>query len=231
MVIVPFVIRDLIASIDYSTPITSTVSAGVDCVITVEHMVYARVGLIGYVDGSPFTIKAVDYENCTVTLADCPVDSYSGFRMDKPFYFYGTPYKVSDELSKIPNDTSKVPLIWLVEVTREQFGGLESAISTTPSLSLAFLDRNNYADWTTEQHYNNVILPMRSLLDLFMSAAVNEEITPFGDVTSIAPRVENHVNFGVFQTNKGHLNSLLNEHLSGCTLSGDFPIKKCCKCK
>jgi hypothetical protein len=231
MVIIPDVIDSFIKSIDFSTNVTAYNVNGGNCIVTVSNILYARVGLTGYLNGEAFTITGVNYTNCTITFDGCPTTEPSVFSMDTPKYFHGTLYKINEQLSRIKNDSDKLPMSILFEVVRESLQGLESDIETIPTLNLAFLDRCDFKNWNTDQHYEYVIYAMRNLLQIFVDNAVNESISPFGNVTTIAPNVENHANFGIFQQNKGHVNSLLNEHLSGCTLSGDFPIRRCCKDK
>lgn len=215
-------IETFINGLDLSSPILSAV-IGATSVLTVENVYHARVGLNCIIDGFEFEIISVNYDANTVEVNGTPV-TYILFEMPVPFYFHGTPYATNAHISRL-QDSQKVPMIYLLEIIREQLQVEDSSIETIADLRLFFLDVANFQDWTTDQHYSNVIRPMRNLLDAFIDQARNSPL--FGELPAL--QVITHVKFGVYQDSKGHLNSLFNDRLSGIELNGSFPFyNKCC---
>ena len=93
-------------------------------------------------------------------------------------------------------------------------------------LGLFFLDVANYADWDTDQHYSNVIIPQSKLCDYFLANIRKYQGRIIGDRggTQIL-----HAKFGEYRDLKGHVNSIFNDRLSGVELSIDllFKTKNC----
>lgn len=215
-------IETFINGLDLSSAITAA-SVGAETTITVGNVYHARTGLSCLIDGDSFKILQVDYDANTVKVEGAPATT-KVFSMPVPFYFHGTPYATNAHISRL-KDSQKVPMIYLLEIIREELQAEDSGIETIADLRFFFLDVANFQDWDTDQHYSNVIRPMRNLMDAFVAQA---RISPlFAELPALD--VVTHVKFGVYQSNKGHLNSLFNERLSGVELRGNFPFyKKCC---
>lgn len=230
--IVPDKIAEFISGLDLTSTITA-MTLGAESLLTVENLYHARPGLSCFVSSkffaeTEYTILGVDYDAKTVLINGNPIITefeLPQFRMPVPNYFHGTPYATNAHIGRL-SDAAKVPMIYLLEILREELQGEDSMIETVADLRLFFLDVANFQDWDTDQHYSNVIVPMRNLMDAFVEQARTSPI--FGDIPVLD--VITHVKFGVYQTNKGHLNSLFNDRLSGIELRGNFPFYKCCNC-
>jgi len=146
----------------------------------------------------------------------------------RPTYFHGTVRNTNAELLKIKDGTQKYPMIYCLEVFNEVFtGDPELSKERDSSLRLFFLGSNNYKDWITEDHYQKVIIPLRNMVDSFVSYVNNgegfAELEPYTTV--------NHVNFGTFAADNGNLKWLLDGNISGIELDITLPILKSLTCE
>ena len=218
------VLGAFIAGLDLSSPILSSSDSLGQTTVVVENVFQARSGLECLVDAVPFTIANVDYDAKTVTLTDIAANP-SIFRMPSPFYFHGTPYATNAHISYL-KDAEKVPMVYLLEILRETIPSEDSAYVSIAEFRMFFLDVANFEAWSTDDHYSKVIRPQRNLVDAFIKQARNSQF--FGLVEQL--ELIAHVKFGVYQSEKGHLNSLFNDRLTGIELKGSFPIIGCCNC-
>jgi hypothetical protein len=189
--------------------------------ITVCDMFHARPGLACLLDGIEYTIMETDRETGTVTVAGY-TEAPALFSMPAPHYFHGTPTATGAEISRL-RDADKVPMIYLLEIIRETVQGEDSAYVSVADLRLFFLDVADYAKWTTDDHYAKAVQGLRSLADAFITQA--RKYRSFGKLAEID--LITHVKFGVYQTDKGHVNSLFNERLTGIEMRASFPIRDC----
>ena len=218
-------IEAFINSLDLSSEVISVEEfAGANKTrLFVGNVFHARPNLYPLIDGVPRKVLSVDYAANSL-FVEGEFTVATTFVMPSPFYFHGTPYATNAHISRLSDD-EKVPMIYLLEIVREELQEEDSAIETVADLKLFFLDVANYEDWTTDEHYSMVIMPLRNLLDAFVSQARTSPV--FGEIDTLT--LINHIKFGVYVDNKGHLNSIFNERLSGIELRGNFPFrKKCC---
>jgi len=218
------VIEEFIAGLDLSSAVLSSSTSLGQTTIVVENVFQARSGLTCFIDGSEYVIASVDYDAKSVTLLEA-VEAPVLFRMPSPFYFHGTPYATNAHISRL-SDSEKVPMIYLLEIIRETIQAEDAAAESVAELRLFFLDVANFEAWNTDDHYSKVIRPQRNLVNAFIKQARQSKL--FGVIEQLELIV--HVKFGVYHSEKGHLNSLFNDRLTGIELKGSFPILGCCDC-
>jgi len=189
--------------------------------VTVCDMFHARAGLLCLLDGVQYEIAETDRETGTVIVSGYAV-APALFSMPAPHYFHGTPTATGAEISRL-KDADKVPMVYLLEIIRETVQDEDSAYTSVADLRLFFLDVADYANWTTDDHYAKLVQGLRSLVDAFILQA--RKCKGFGKITTID--LITHVKFGVYQTDKGHVNSLFNERLTGIEMRASFPIRDC----
>lgn len=144
-----------------------------------------------------------------------------------PYYYHGTVMSTNSELNMTKISSDKFPMIYCLEVFREVYNSNPAdAIERESSMRLFFLTENNFKNWITEDHYENVINPLRSMLDSFVSG-VNDGVG-FGKIEDFT--TTNHVNFGTFTANEGHLKNLFDDNLSGIELEVTIPIVRDMDC-
>ena len=90
------------------------------------------------------------------------------------------------------------------------------------------LDSVIHADGKVHTGEINALSELMNSLDFDSNFIVQARNSPvFGVIDELS--LVNHIKFGVYTDNKGHLNSIFNERLSGIELSGSFHFnKKCC---
>jgi len=184
-------------------------------------------------EGFSITIGAVVYEvtevvkdvSITITGASLPVIKV--FNLYAPVYYHGTVIKVKGEIAGETNANNvfaHTPFIYLREVIEDTVNTKynDSPIDKTTDLQILILTQCNYVDWKIVDHYSKSIYQMRALLQGFINALYeNKKIGKFEDY-----KVKNHINFGVYVTDKGETKSIFTDNLSGVELNITLPFKK-----
>ena len=183
--------------------------------------------------GFSITIGVVTYEitevvkdvSITITGASLPV--IKTFNMYAPVYYHGTVIKVKAEMAgevNAQNVFSRTPFIYLREIIEDEVESRYSIkpIEKTTSLQILFLTQSDYASWKITDHYSKSIYQMASLVNAFIEAVYdNKKIGVFETY-----KKKNHVNFGVYVTDKGYDKSIFTDNLSGVELNITLPFKK-----
>ena len=138
-------------------------------------------------------------------------------------YFHGTIINTNNELTNIPKSTNKVPMVYLLEQFEERYFTGDSVLDREVTLRMFFLDEANTNVWTTDEHYENVINRTREILDYFIYQVLFKT-KGIGKINEYF--TTNRVNFGVYQTEKGTINQVFNDQLSGIELRITIPISK-----
>ena len=221
-IIVPDVVEAFILNgLDLTEDVIMASSDGITTSLFVGALLHIREGMTVVVDGVTAPVSGVNASLKRINvLGDFPDAKQVTYQ--PPFFFHGTPYATNSHLSHL-NDINKVPMIYLMEIINERFGGPESR-GLTVDLRLFFLDVANFSDWMTDDHYSNVIIPMRALAARFVNGLTDSRRY---FATDNGGRLVNHAKFGVFQNYKGHLNSLFNDRLSGVELYIEAQINNC----
>ncbi len=219
--VVPDILQQFIEGMNFTSKIVSISGA----VVEVENVFHARKGSIVNFGATQYTVVSVDYSTEKITVSANVSGSPTSYSIQAPFFFHGTPYATSTQLSKIKS-VDKVPMIYLMEILRERGQAEDSRFDTVADCSLFFLDVANGKDWSTDDHYSNAIMPMRNLVNAFIEQA--RQYSLFGEIGEYD--IITHVKFGQFQDLKGHVQSIFNELLSGIEIGVSIPIKFCCNC-
>jgi len=179
------------------------------------------------------TIDSVVYESestvkdVSITIIGTILPVIKVFNIYAPVYYHGTVIKVKSEINgevDSHNVFSHTPFIYLREIIEDENESKysEKPIAKTTSLQILFLTQCNYEDWLVVDHYSKSIYQMRKLVDRFIdSVYLNKKIGRFDTF-----RTKNHVNFGVYVTDKGAAKSVFTDNLSGIELNITLPFKK-----
>ena len=179
------------------------------------------------------TISSVDYQitgfsiNEFITVkalsGDIPVTA-SSFTIDQPLFVWGNPQMVSAELVKrVQNKTAIWPYIWVVEISNEDFNlDPSSAVKSTPSFNMFFLDSSDKQNWTISEHYDNAIYTLNNYLDTFVQILKSRR--DLFDTDSINFNKVNHVNFGDYIVDEGMRELILNDEVTGIQVKIDVPL-------
>jgi len=202
--------------------VLSTSDDGTNTTIEVCNLFHARDLLKITNNLIEFEIISFNDSLNTILIGGLP-DVTKAFVLQSPVYFHGTPMAQNTMLSEINDWRNKLPMIYLVEIFTESVNrDKELRLDKNADLTILFLDNMNYADWDTDESYTNRINPMRNLVNKFMDQLDSDKLVGTIDTATVV----SHVKYGVFTTDKGHTDSILNEDLTGCALSVGVPIQK-----
>ena len=140
-----------------------------------------------------------------------------------PFYFHGTPLELNIILGNIPQGQDKFPAVFLLEPFSEiENNDRMENVGNTATLSIMFLsDWSGKEEWSTDEHYTNIINDMDALKREFIKELNKNKYV--GDITYTTTR---HARWGLFLANKGNKNPVFDEELSGVELNITIPIEK-----
>ena len=218
---------DLLESFIDSFVLTGSVLShsddGVNTTMVLENLYNTRYNMAIDIDGTDYTVLSADHTSNTIVVSGVIADPLA-YIVPNPFYFHGTPYATNAQIAYL-DDASKVPMIYLMEILREDIQSTDSPIDRTVDVRLFFLDVANFEDWTTDDHYSKVITGLNNLVTYFIAQLkLSKDFYTFDTVF----RQINHIKFGQFQDLKGHIQSIFNDHLSGIEVSFNLSIRKTC---
>ncbi len=183
---------------------------------------HARSGMFLDVNAANYEITEVDY-NKSITVNGV-IKEASMYTVNSPKYFHGTPLMTNARLNGA-EVLDKLPMIYLYEIIRERDKQINSAIVRESDLRLFFLDTADFSDWNTDDHYSKRLLGLNSLVDYFIEQARGNTCQFYLYETDFN-RI-NHVKWGRFKDDQGHVTSLFDDELTGVELSFTLPLKDC----
>jgi hypothetical protein len=152
---------------------------------------------------------------------------YDELSVAAPVYINGTQLAVNHKRKAAQFSWLQCPFTWLVEpfISNETADRMK-IVEALPDLTILFLDNQNSNDWTTEQHYEKVITPMRELAEAFQQK-LRDTWAVFGKITRWQTII--HVKFGK-EAEYGHISSIIDEKTSGVEVRFSVEILKNCDC-
>jgi len=187
------------------------------------------------IDGIDYTVLNEEGKefvfNEKFTIKGDVVPTATETTLDSLKYYHGTVIATKEELARKELSSDKFPMAFLLEVLEDDFNNIDdSRVDRNSQLRLFFLSETDEDNWTTNEHYEFSIKPMRNLVYKFI-AHLNES-NLIGKINSY--KAINHAKFGVYLSSKGgHTKRIFNDKLSGVELAIDLPILKsraCCSC-
>jgi len=219
------VVGSLVASIDTSIKINSVVDNGGSYTVKTCNTKYLRPRSTFEHNGIIYTViddPGFEFDpNRCFTVTGQSIITGNVIELPKMKYYYGTVIATSNELDKVKLDTNKFPMVYLLEVIRDDFNNLEEdRIDRNSDFKVFFLVNTDEENWLTADHYRMAIKPMRNMVYQFIDELNNNKnIGEFSNFTAI-----NHVKFGVYTTDKGHTRRVFNDKTSGVEVRLDLPI-------
>ena len=186
-----------------------------------------------------FKIDGVDYKvlneigkdfifNERFTIKGNIVPTTTEITLDSLKYYHGTVIATKEELSRKELSSDKFPMAFLLEIIEDDFNNKDdSRVDRNSQLRLFFLSETDENNWTTNEHYEFSIKPMRNLLYKFIAHLNDSNL--IGKIDSY--KATNHAKFGVYLSSKGgHTQRIFDDKLSGVELRIDLPILKSRAC-
>lgn len=217
------ILEKFIAGLDISGGILSLNRSSEQTVVNVEKTYQARKEMLLDVDGVNYKILEVEKDK-SITVEGV-IKTGTGYKIRNPKYFHGTPLMTNAQINGVRISTDKLPMIYLYEIIREREMPVSSQIVRESDLRLFFLDTANFSDWSTDDHYSKRLVGLNCLVDFFIEAA-RKNTCQFYLYKTKFNRV-NHVKWGVFQDNIGHVTKLFDDELTGVELSFTLPLRQC----
>lgn len=148
-------------------------------------------------------------------LTDC-------FVINNPYYLVGTPRMTSKELEQLRSNIDRLPLIWLLEpFASTNKGETNAQYDAVSNVTLFFFNAANRKEMLNVDHRREIVTPIKGLINAFLLACTKSKV--FGDITKNWTSID-RIDYGNYQTGKGHVSSILPETLSGVEIRIEFPI-------
>lgn len=147
--------------------------------------------------------------------------------LSNPFDISGTKISTNNEWNKASNNLlSKTPIIWLYSNYQDTIYGLESSLERTFTMNIAFLDETSPKYQKNKDHIDNVVIPMKELVDSFIKSidknAIYKKLKQYN--------IKTYSRFGV-ESEKGVIQNILDADLGGVVLNITLDkFKEPCKC-
>lgn len=147
--------------------------------------------------------------------------------LSNPFFITGTKRATNMEWTLADSNLeNKLPLIWLLEVISETGYGKGSSLEKDIDTRLFFLDETDPSQYYTQDHREQVVIPMQKLMLEFLKAVDNDRM--YKSVENY--RYKTFSRFGVEQET-GVIENVLDANLSGVALELTLTrFKENCKC-
>ena len=164
------------------------------CKYTIDDEVYKVTELV---QNESITFKPFDHE--------VPLEATS-MALEAPTYLHGTLKDSQNEVDADLDKTKIYPMVYLQEIIRDRkTRDEESMIDRESDLRIYFLNEAFADDWLTDDHYTNVIGPMSSMVDLFISKVNSSrfftENYDYDETNLIKVSVEGKQENSIFDTN------------------------------
>jgi hypothetical protein len=195
----------------------------VDGLFTVKELKFARVGSIVIVDGVNYPITAVNSDLKQFQVSDETLNTLpTTLELKKPYFAHGTAQMQNNEWANAQFDDQKFPSIYVREVIREQEFTYESgsSLDRESAITIYFLDSVNFAEWTTQDHYDYIIPELRYIKNAYKQQIIRHKQS--GRINTFDSVVR--VNFGVYTDQRGNTQAVFNDRLSAIELGFTLPI-------
>ena len=214
----------IISGLDFPLDVLSYSGAS----LSVKNVKFASKGRFVTIMGTDYQIKAVDYDNNVIELTEPVPIGTTTASIPTPFFFHGTAQMQNEEWTSKNFDSDKFPCIYLREVVNStEYPKSSGNIHESENdVTLYLINSVNFEEWTTDDHYKNVLLPLEYVLNALKNALENDkEVGKIEQYSRI-----NRVNLGVFSTDKGNTQAFFTDRVSAIELGFNLPIKRGCKC-
>lgn len=179
--------------------------------------------------GNPYLIDEVLPDvSLQTTQQSGPITPLTGTTfLPTPFFQTGTKLAANMEWTKVLTDlTQKTPLIWLLEIIREQKFGRGDSREFESDLRVFFLDETDPTQFLTQDHRREVVEPMEQLAESFLDVIRLNRVFK----TLVDYQITSFSRFGV-ETDQGVIQNILDANLSGVELQFTLTkYKENCKC-
>jgi len=143
-----------------------------------------------------------------------------------PYFFFGNPITISNEMDKVNNQNANYPAIILFEVQNVTvFPDPIASLDRESGLNIFFMDQANYEDSTNQDLYDNVVDRMEELSIEFIKEI--RKVLNYRQLTDTFPLAK-FSKWGVSVVRNGvnGQDTIFNNDLSGVEINFTAPIDK-----
>lgn len=182
--------------------------------------------------GNQYTV--VDIEpNEWIKVSGSVIPGALTFNINAPVFVHGTVLAAVSEYNQVEAVASRLPMIWLHEITKERINEDPGAtLGRISDCDIYFMVDADMENFTTVDHYKYCIRPMRNLLQAFKEALRTSGTTLFNmsDRYPLEYDQYDHARWGAYLRDKGHTGLWFNDGLSGTQMRINIPFKKTTLC-
>lgn len=167
--------------------------------------------------------------NSVSVTTSTPIQVGAILEIPRPVFFHGTPLNTVQEWHEFStNEKDKLPFIWLVTPTDENYQDRKSTIERISNCKLFFVHWSNWLE-LNQNRVNETIKPLHELVDAFLNKT-NNNPSVFDRLSNNGRRKE-YPKFGR-ETQKGIEEVIMNSTLGAISLDIELRIKKSyiCEC-
>jgi hypothetical protein len=223
-------IKDIVDSLEFTETALNITFTATETQFDTCKTHHVTIGNYILINGVKYKVK--DFEiNSWIAVSGVVPNPFDRYRILPPNFFNGTPMQVQNVLANIRDWRNKLPMVYLLEIIREQrFNSRTNKLDRISDLRIFFLMSSNFQDWDISQHYDLAIEPMDNFVNDFILALRNNgRVGEFDDYETI-----NRANFGVYISKpekrsgkyEDNITKLIDENVSGVELKIDLPIQK-----
>jgi len=223
-------IKDIVESLTFTENVSNITISGGETQFDTCKTHHVTKG--NYITINSIEYKVVDFElNTWISVKGAVPLPFTQYTINAPNFFNGTPMQVQNVLANIREWREKLPMVYLLEVIREQrFNSRTDKMERISDLRLFFLMASNFQDWDISQHYDLAIEPMDNFVnDFILALHNNSRVGEFNEYETI-----NRANFGVYISKpdkrsgkyEDNITKLIDENVSGVELRINLPITK-----
>lgn len=195
-------------------------------VLNTSDTMYLQVKRDLTIGGKKYRITNIIH-NESVTVKGKVLPTELVFEAYPVFYFHGKAVETNAELDMIDDSDNKTPMGFLVEIITDRFYPNDELKERETDIRIFFLTPAAYDDWTTNEHYDGAIRPMRNLAYNFLDVLEKSKI--IGKFAQYD--LTNHAKFGIFILRKGATKRIFDDNFSGVELTIRLPILKDLTCR
>lgn len=222
------IIKGLVESLSQTVNILNVVEPigqQTEATITVDCVYWIMVLNVYEIGGNEYRVTAINGKEITLQplISNTPITAES-FLLPAPAFFFGTYKMTKQEINANYDKESILPMVWLRAVIEDNItNDSESAIDRSSDIRMYFVATADYENWLTEQHYEQVIYPMKRMVEQFLKLIRSNRF--FTDVFDY--RTRNLVNLSV---GGNQTESLFDINLTGIELRVFSDIRKDLNC-
>lgn len=167
--------------------------------------------------------------NSVVVQVTTPIEVGQVLEIERPKFFHGTPLNTVQEWHEFStNEKEKLPFIWLVTPTIDNYQDRRNTIDIISSCKLFFVHWSNWLE-LNQNRVNDTIKPLHNLVDAFVTK-LNNTPTFLDRLDNNGTRKE-YPKFGT-ETRQGIEEVIMNSTLGAISLDVNLKIKKShyCNC-